>query len=202
MEIQVVYFDLGKVLLDYDWERIVQQISNNGKHTHHGVLQFLIDTGLIVQYEKGEIETENFFHPLMDHLNFDGGLVAFQGLWNNIFTPMEENIEIVRSLYGKYPLGLISNLNDSHMDYVESTYDFLGLFLLKTYSNMVGVRKPDLQIYRGALEGMEVEAGSAVFIDDLEENVKGAREAGMQAIHYRPGIDLKLELRNLGIQLP
>jgi HAD superfamily hydrolase (TIGR01509 family) len=45
--------------------------------------------------------------------------------------------------------------------------------------------KPEPAIYELMLERLEVEAGRAVFLDDFIENVAGARQVGMQAIHFQ-----------------
>jgi putative hydrolase of the HAD superfamily len=50
-------------------------------------------------------------------------------------------------------------------------------------SSEVGVRKPERAIYELTLDRLGVTAGRAVFLDDLEANVEGARNAGLHAIH-------------------
>jgi FMN phosphatase YigB (HAD superfamily) len=39
-----------------------------------------------------------------------------------------------------------------------------------------------------------------VFIDDIEENVRGAEAVGMAGVHYRPQSDLEAELEELGLR--
>lgn len=48
-----------------------------------------------------------------------------------------------------------------------------------------GVMKPDLRIYRLALERLAVPPEQAVFVDDFEENVAAARWIGIHAVHFR-----------------
>lgn len=52
-------------------------------------------------------------------------------------------------------------------------------------SSEVGLVKPDVRIYELSVKQLGVETEDCVFIDDLEKNVIGAREAGMQAIVYK-----------------
>jgi len=49
-------------------------------------------------------------------------------------------------------------------------------------SCVVGMRKPDAAIYLHACERLDVAPSEAVFLDDLEINVEGARAVGMQGI--------------------
>jgi FMN phosphatase YigB (HAD superfamily) len=44
-----------------------------------------------------------------------------------------------------------------------------------------------------------VKAEEAVLVDDFIANIDGARAAGMQAIHYRPGLDVRAELEKLAV---
>jgi len=45
-----------------------------------------------------------------------------------------------------------------------------------------------------------VPPGQCVFIDDVEENVKGAVAAGLVGVQYRPETDLEAELKKLGLR--
>jgi epoxide hydrolase-like predicted phosphatase len=56
------------------------------------------------------------------------------------------------------------------------------LFDVVVDSCEVGVRKPDPRIYEKALELLKVPAGSALFLDDYENNVTAARRLGIQGI--------------------
>ena len=52
-------------------------------------------------------------------------------------------------------------------------------------SAFVGTRKPEPRIYGLTLEALGVDAGSALFIDDIEANCTGARELGIHAVWFQ-----------------
>ncbi|MFQ5417279.1 MAG: HAD family hydrolase [Myxococcota bacterium] len=57
------------------------------------------------------------------------------------------------------------------------------LFDVVIDSSAVGVRKPDPAIFRLALEALDgVAPGRAVFLDDLEENVRAAERLGLHGV--------------------
>jgi epoxide hydrolase-like predicted phosphatase len=58
------------------------------------------------------------------------------------------------------------------------------LFHTVVDSSEVGLRKPDPQIYLLTCERLGVDPKRAAFIDDIESNVKGARDVGMAGIHF------------------
>ena len=52
------------------------------------------------------------------------------------------------------------------------------------YSYDLGLHKPDPEIYRAASKRLGVDPSCCFFLDDVEENVAGARETGMQALRF------------------
>ena len=64
----------------------------------------------------------------------------------------------------------------------EQTLEIMTLFDEVVESSIEGVRKPDPEIYRIALDRMGVAAEECVFLDDLGINLKPARALGMKTI--------------------
>lgn len=97
--------------------------------------------------------------------------------------------------HNQIPVGLMSN---NTLDLRETLVD-LGvgeLFDACVISAEIGVMKPDAGAYRAILTKMQISARDAIFIDDFIENVEGARAVGMEAVHFRPIIDLREILKN------
>ena len=59
------------------------------------------------------------------------------------------------------------------------------LFELVVDSGFEGTRKPEPEIYAIVLERLGLLAEACVFVDDLEVNIVGARDAGMHGVHFR-----------------
>jgi len=58
------------------------------------------------------------------------------------------------------------------------------IFEVVVDSAFVGTRKPEPRIYELTLERLGVDAGTALFIDDIEINCDAARELGMRAVWF------------------
>lgn len=69
-----------------------------------------------------------------------------------------------------------------------------SLFSPLVVSAEIGIMKPDPAAYQAVLERLGHPASATVFVDDLPENVEGARAVGMIGYHYSPGLDLAREL--------
>ncbi len=88
-------------------------------------------------------------------------------------------------------LGIVSNTGRTPgviLRKVLERYGLLGYFGAISYSDEVGVRKPDAEIFRVTLARAGVEASEAVHIgDNPDADVVGARSIGMRAAHYTAG---------------
>ncbi|WP_394841294.1 HAD family phosphatase [Pendulispora brunnea] len=79
-------------------------------------------------------------------------------------------------------LGLLSNIIEDLVPVFEAKHgSWLSRFHARTYSCQIGVAKPDHDAYRIAAARLGVEPRDCIFIDDNENNVRAARETGMQA---------------------
>lgn len=90
----------------------------------------------------------------------------------------------VRSLRPSYKTALLSNAWPDIRSYLEDEWGFADAFDLLIISAEVELAKPDPRIYQLTTDKLGVSPESAVFIDDMEENVIGARQVGMQAIQF------------------
>src|SRR6266508_359831 len=71
-------------------------------------------------------------------------------------------------------------------------HDLLRHFMAISYSDEVGYRKPDAEIFRRTLAELGIEASDAAHVGDNPiADVQGAQAAGMRGVHYaaagRPG---------------
>jgi len=96
---------------------------------------------------------------------------------------IEENFEFAKNLRENYKLGILSNLSAEYVDDLrrEGFYDVFSEIHL---SGETGLSKPGREAYLLILERMSVSAQEAIFIDDSPENVRAAREVGMETILF------------------
>jgi putative hydrolase of the HAD superfamily len=192
MKISAVCFDLGKVLLNFDWPRVLKSIGEKSPLPPDEIGARLSHNGEILGYERGAITTAKFFGHLKKSLEYKGTTKELLRAFTEIFEPMTENIALAALLAPHYPLAIISNTNDAHITYAEGTYTFFSLFPHRIYSHEVGAMKPDPKIYERAREAVgSPDKTEMLFIDDLETNILGAVALGWQTIHLRPDVNLR-----------
>lgn len=96
--------------------------------------------------------------------------------------------------------GILSNLGDALQAGVMTRCPWLNRFDHLTFSHRLGTAKPDLAIYLHAAAGLGVEPAQVLFIDDREDNIRGAREAGMHVMHYTDHASFVREMRSAGLE--
>ncbi len=93
---------------------------------------------------------------------------------------------------------LLSNMPHEMVRHVRQQFDWLDQFDHLTFSAEVSLIKPDAAIYEHSLRGVGVAASEALFVDDKEPNVQGARAVGIRALRFRSVEQLRSDLQELG----
>lgn len=111
-------------------------------------------------------------------------------------------LELIDQLRGGYQIGLVTNSPQGLVRKILQTNDIEKYFDEIVISGEVGLVKPDLKIFQVALKRLNVSAAEAVFIDDLESYLEGAKEAGILGIQFKNIDQLKSDLKKTGIIIP
>ena len=129
--------------------------------------------------------------------------LEFVEAWQDIFwlnLPVARLIEVLKSR--GYTLLLGSNTNVLHATHYRRQFArTIDLFDHLIFSYEVGCLKPDARFYLAAAAAAGLPAASCIFIDDLLENVEGARKAGLKGLLYADSPSLIAGLRRLGVEI-
>jgi len=96
-------------------------------------------------------------------------------------------------------VGALNNEARETNEFRFGKFDLRHYFKVALSSCYVGLRKPELAIYRRALDILGSPPSRVLFIDDREENVAGAAAAGIMAIRFTGEMALNQELERLGV---
>jgi len=198
--IEVILFDLGNVILPFNHYQIAEKLSQFSQRKEFQDPQkifsyfFDFEKGAVNGYEVGKVSSIQFFKSLKEYLHLALSFEEFIPIWNDIFIENKEVSEIIRSLKGKKRLGLISNTNPLHFDYILSKFSVIHIFDKWILSHEVGFKKPDVHIFQKAMEWASVEPGKILVIDDMKRHVEMAVSLGMQGTHFISAQQLKDEL--------
>ena len=197
--IETVIFDLGNVLLPFDWGIARKRMCQRTGCSRRELEDFIVTTPFLGQLEVGQLTAQDFFKIVARDLRFTGPQAEFDEIWSDIFTIDEAMVGLSQTLKGSYRRFILSNTSPQHIEFVFAKYPVLRDFDGHILSYEVGLMKPDRRIYELALQRFGIVAERAVFIDDLPANVAGACAVGLAAIQHKSFQKTRRELTRLGI---
>src|SRR6185295_16928545 len=139
----------------------------------------------MTDYECGRIDDAAFHRNTEKVLGGTLPFEVFKDAWNDIFLePIRETVQLAEELHsrGGIKLGLLSNNNALHWNFLLSMTPILRRFEHVFLSHEVGLRKPQPEFFQHALTKMQARAEQTVFVDDLDENVRAAEALGMKTV--------------------
>jgi len=196
--VELLIFDLGHVVVDFEWEEICRGFYTRSGHTadeFREIMAFAAGLG----YEHGKVSTAEFLSAFNQKAGLSLSLPEFQPLWVATFRENPEMAELLQALGKHHRLYALSNTNEVHYGHLKHQYNIERHFEDMVLSYRIGYAKPELEIYKEVLERSHLPAERCLFIDDLPRNLKPAREMGMNTIQFCGVEELKLQLNDCGI---
>jgi putative hydrolase of the HAD superfamily len=201
-----IIFDFGNVVAHFDYARACAHFGGRNGISGDEFLAQLRERGLtplLHDYESGRITTRAFSKSVCTLARLeDVSHEEFVAAWCDIFWLNEPVARIVSQLKHRgYRLILGSNTNDLHAAQFRRQFPAtIGQFDALVLSHEVGHMKPLPQFFHACAEAAGSPPEACIFIDDLPENVEGAKAAGMTGLVYRDPEALVQQLSNLGIE--
>ena len=194
--ISSIIFDLGGVILDIDYELTTKAFIDLGLKNFRDVYSQKKQRRFFDDFEKGNLSRKQFFEEVRTHLPEGITDMRIEEAWNAMLMHIPaERIEWLREVNSRYRTFLLSNTNEIHIQaFRKILQDDFGNDVLKEhfekcyYSSEIGMRKPDLEIFRHVISENELEPSTTLFIDDSPQHVEGALAAGLNAELLQEGV--------------
>jgi glucose-1-phosphatase len=198
--IRTLFFDFGNVLGRFDHWRSVVRLA---KHTHltpEELYALILENDLEDEFEHGHLTATEYAAEAIRRGKLSLTPAEFVPLFEDIFTPNREVLDLIPKLAAKHRLILASNTNDIHYAFYRRQFaEWLSHFSALPASHLARVRKPKPGFFAFCQQFAEAAPGECAFIDDLPENVAAGEKHGWKGIHYRPGDDFAAKLTGAGI---
>ena len=200
--IRGVIFDFGNVICSFDVEKFLAKLHGWSGLDVETLRDRVYGSRLHSRYERGEISSKEFHREVIRRIGVDVPVEELADRFCDIFTPIESTHGLIRTLKGKYRLGLLSNTNEWHFLRHIRKVPVFPLFDAVTLSFEVGALKPEPEIYLDALRKLSLPPEACVFIDDIGKYADGAAVLGIRGIRYTGPAELLRELSGLGVVPP
>ena len=198
--IKTVIFDLGKVIVPFDFSRGYRAMSELCSYAPEEIPRRIGSTDLVLRFESGQVSPEQFVEQLCQILDVRMDYAHFCEIWSSIFLPhtlIPENM--LEGLRKRYRLLLLSNTNAIHFKMIRENYSLMKHFDHYVLSYEVGAMKPSPRIYEEAIARAHCAPEECFFTDDIAEYVAGAREAGIDAVQFQSAAQIQAELQSRGV---
>ena len=178
MAIKNVIFDLGKVLINFDFSSFWESI---GAEKCERFLDEAQEP--ILLFEAGKISRQRFYNEVKKIYNFDMKRQDFEKIWCDVFSEKSQMIEMAKKINQKYEIFIFSNTDEIHFPYIWEKFPSIHFFkenLMLSYE--IGSVKPELDSYEMALNKFDLKFEECLFIDDRPINIQVAESLGMKGI--------------------
>lgn len=197
-DIKNIIFDLGGVLLNIDYHITINQFKDMGIQHFDELFSQAQQSHLFDNFETGKISESEFISQLQAFFHIQRSQEEIILAWNSMLLdfPIERK-ETLKKYAAQYNVVLLSNTNETHVrafrNILENTfgeYWFDDVFQNVYYSNEIGLRKPNKDVFEYVLDQNQFDAAETLFFDDSIQHIEGAKELGIQTIHL---VDRKIE---------
>lgn len=121
--------------------------------------------------------------------------LSFKAVMKSAMRVDPEMYRLVNELKKKQiPVALFSNV-EAHLAHLLREFGFYDPFDPCILSCEINVRKPDPEAYKYLLQHFDAPAETIVFIDDKNQNIKAARELGIDGIRFESADQIRKELK-------
>ncbi len=154
----------------------------------------------LFRLERGEISEDDFLddlaaglEPLLGHRPH---LHHFRRTFFEALDPNEEMIGLMRELKASgLRMALLTNNVREWEPLWRSMLPVDEIFETVVDSAFVGTRKPEPRIYELTLKRIGAPAETCLFVDDVADNIEGAKAAGINGVHFRDNAQAIAEIR-------
>lgn len=207
--IQNIIFDYGNVIFMIDFARTQYAFEKLGISKADQIFAHTNQISFFDEFDKGMISKDEFrdhirkiaCNPKLSNQEIDNA-------WNALLIgiPNPNYHEALLQAKNKYRTFLLSNNNVIHyqyiMDYLATDFQLNGnetLFEKDYYSHLMGMRKPDRDIFDFIVETHFLEPKKTLFIDDSPQHIATAQKLGFQTHLMTPKDQLPKLLRKKGL---
>ena len=197
--VEALLLDLGGVVITTDFGRCFQRWADSASCAVVDVTSRFGFDAAYEDHERGALTAEEYFTRVRDALHLDLDHDALVDGWNDIYVAADaEVLDLLSRARERWPLHAFTNSNPTHQSAWSARFaQELEIFDSIFVSSELGHRKPERAAFEAVASTIDVLPGRILFFDDSLENVEGAREAGLQAVHVTSAESVREALRSV-----
>ncbi len=197
---KVVVFDLGKVLVDFDFTKAARSLASESNYSVEQMTDLINQSPLLHRYETGLISTQEFFETIRRVSGYRASFLEFSQRFGDIFSEVRAMTDLNR-YFRKQGLStfVFSNTSPLAADYIRANFPFFDEFSDYILSYEHFSMKPDQRLYEVVEAKTKVDRNGILYFDDRYENIETARNRGWQAVWHQHPEKTLADLRLSGL---
>ena len=199
--IRNVIFDVGKVLVDYDWEDYLDSFGFDSEKRER-IAKATFQSQIWDERDRGLYE-EDVYVKQFQELDPQDAEEIKMVIRNSGQTIRKRPYADTWVKYLKskgYHTYILSNYSSYMLDHTKKELTFRKEMDGEVFSCYAKQLKPEPEIYRTILDRYQLKPEESVFIDDRPENCEGARKQGIHTICFESFKQVTAELEKLGVR--
>lgn len=199
--IDTIIFDLGGVLIDWNPRYLYQKIFK----TEEEITWFLENICTSEWNDKqdaGRSFADATAELVAQYPDWEQPIRAWYDRWEEtIGGSIQDTVAILKHFKdtASHRLYALTNWSAESYPIAQQKFEFLGWFEGVVVSGTEKTRKPFAEFYHILFNRYQVNLANALFIDDNAKNIEGAKEVGLNVIHFQSPQQLKAELTDRGL---
>ena len=202
MKYKAIIWDFGGVITSSPFEAFneFEEANSLPKDIIRTINSENPDINAWAQFESNSITIGQFNDLFLKEAKAKGFDIKGRDIIKLLKGSIRENmVSFLRELKSDFKLGCITNnvKSSSQENTDNETEEVMSIFDHVIESSIVGIRKPNPEIYMMSCDALNVSPDQCIYLDDLGINLKPARELGMTTIKVIQPEDAIQEVRNL-----
>ena len=186
--IKNIIFDYGAVIFDIDHQLTIQAFKDIGLQAENDFFGHLKQNPIFDLFEKGDITAEEFRNDIRALIPTPLTDSAIDEAWNKMLLGIPSgNLETLLLAKNNYRTFLLSNNNAIHYEwilkYLLAEFQLINgmadYFEKDYYSHLMGMRKPNADIFEFVLQAHDLNKSETLFIDDSPQHIATAKQLGL-----------------------
>lgn len=183
--IDTIIFDVGRVLVDFNWETRFQQL-NYDTDLQNRLINCMFSSDIWNEFDRSVVADEKLLEQF----------IAIDPACANEITEIFTHVDLMIRQYPytlewikhlkeeEYKIFILSNYSRSTYRKTQTALNFLSLVDGALFSFECGYIKPEPEIYQLLFERFAIDPQCAVFIDDRPMNLDGAAAFGVTPLLF------------------
>lgn len=177
IKIKNIVFDLGNILVDVNYRRFTDAMGWD-----YDMFMTFFGSNFFREFEVGKHSQEEYFKELNNYIPLKkDDEKEYRDNIHKTFSLRPRTWAMVHWLKKHYNIILFSNTNSLDFNALDKEIDLKRVIRSSYVSYAQGYIKPDSRSYQRLIELFNIDPSETLFVDDLKENIEGAKKAGWHA---------------------